>query len=287
MVKVSVVIPSYNREDVKEAVKSALNQTVKEIEVIVVDDHSEVPVSNHLSDIEDQRLKIIRHEENRGGSAARNTGIEESKGQYIAFLDDDDKWKEEKLEKQLEKMNQLPGDYIACYTKVIYSSDRKEEVVGSEVEGDFTEELLKTKIEGAFGSSLLVERKIVEKIGGFDPDFRRHQDWEFVLRLLEKGKIGVLKEPLVIKRDEYGLFDAQTMLEEKKKFLSKFEYKLQQMDLVSRREVYAQHYIELSALFSYEGDLVRTTRFYLKAITNYPFLEPRKLLKPPYYFLTS
>jgi glycosyltransferase involved in cell wall biosynthesis len=287
MVKVSVVIPSYNREEVKESVTSALNQTVKEIEIIVVDDHSEIPVSNYLSDIEDDRLRIVRHEENRGGSAARNTGIEKSTGEYIAFLDDDDKWKEEKLEKQLQRMNQLPNDYIGCYTRVIYSSDRKKEVVGSEEEGNFTEKLLKTKIEGAFGSTLLVESEVVEKVGGFDPEFRRHQDWEFVLRILENGKIGVLKDPLVVKRDEYGLFDAQTMLEEKKKFLSKFEYKLQNMGLLSRREAYAQHYIELSALFSYEGDLPRSIFFYLKAIANYPFLEPRKLLKPPYYSLTS
>jgi glycosyltransferase involved in cell wall biosynthesis len=287
MVKVSVVIPSYNREEVRRAVRSALNQSVQEIEVIVVDDHSSTTASSHLSDIEDDRLEIVRHKVNKGGSAARNTGIKKAKGEYIAFLDDDDEWKREKLEKQLEKLKESAEDYIGCYSKVIYSSERKKEVVGSTVEGDFTEELLKTEVEGNFGSTLIVETEIVKQIGGFDEDFERHQDWEFVLRLLEKGKIGVIDEPLAITHSSEGFFSPETTERAKKKLFQEFEEKFNEMSFQDRRGAKAKHYIGLSAGFAHKKKIQKAIYYYLKALTIWPILPLKSYARPPYLFIKS
>jgi glycosyltransferase involved in cell wall biosynthesis len=287
MVKVSVVIPTYNREEVRRAVGSALKQSVQNIEVIVVDDHSSKPASNHLSNIEDERLEVMRHEVNKGGSAARNTGIDRASGEYIAFLDDDDEWKKEKLEKQLEKLKDSADGYIGCYSKVIYNSERKKEVVGSNIEGDFTENLLKTEVEGNFGSTLIVETEIVKQIGGFDEDFERHQDWEFVLRLLEKGKIGVIEEPLAITHSSEGFFSPETTERAKKKLFQEFEEKFNEMSSQDRREAKANHYIGLSAGFAHEEKIQKAIYYYLKSLAIWPILPLKSYARPPYLFIKS
>jgi glycosyltransferase involved in cell wall biosynthesis len=287
MVKVSVIIPSYNRKEVRRAVKSALNQTIEDIEVILVDDFSQKPVSEYLSNIKDDRLEIIRHQQNKGGSAARNTGIENSIGEYVAFLDDDDEWKKNKLERQLAKMEELPDEYIGCYSKVIYSSERKEESVGSEIGGDFTEQLLKADIEGNFGSTLLVERGVVQGIDGFDESFERHQDWEFVLRLLENGKIGVIEEPLAITHSSEGFFSPETTEKAKKRLFQEFGEKFDKMSFRDRRKAKAKHYIDLSAGFAHERNFHKAIYYYLKSVVTWPILPLKSYARPPYLFIKS
>src|SRR5438046_1927113 len=102
---VSVVISTYNRRaKLERAIHSALNQSSKDIEVIVVDNASTDDTAQRMSDVKDPRMRYIRHETNKGGPAARNTGIKEAKSPLIAFLDDDDQWSSQKLEKQVRAM---------------------------------------------------------------------------------------------------------------------------------------------------------------------------------------
>ena len=91
MIKVSVIIPTHNRpEYVGRAIKSVLNQTYQDFEIIVVDDGLEKRAEPVINKITDSRIKYIKHEQEKGGSAARNTGIRAAQGEYIAFLDNDD-----------------------------------------------------------------------------------------------------------------------------------------------------------------------------------------------------
>ena len=95
---VSVIIPTYNRRNtILASVNSVLNQTFKNIELIVVDDCSTDDTISILEQINDKRLKIIRHSKNKGQNAARNTGIKASTGEYIAHHDSDDIWRLNKL----------------------------------------------------------------------------------------------------------------------------------------------------------------------------------------------
>lgn len=99
---VSVVIPTYNRAHlVGRAIQSALNQTHQDFEIIVVDDAFTDNTEEVAKSFNDPRIRYIRHEQNRGGSATRNTGIKVSRGEYIAFLNSDDEWSPEKLGKQM------------------------------------------------------------------------------------------------------------------------------------------------------------------------------------------
>ena len=101
--KVSVVIPTHDRAHlVGRAIRSVLAQTFQDFEIIVVDDCSVDNTKEVVQSLADSRIRYLRHEINRGGSAARNTGIGAARGEWIAFLDSDDEWLPKKLEKQLE-----------------------------------------------------------------------------------------------------------------------------------------------------------------------------------------
>ena len=99
---VSVIIPTYNRAHlIGRAIRSVLDQTYQDWELIVVDDASTDDIPGIVKGFTDGRVKYIRHDENKGAAAARNTGIQAARGAYIAFLDSDDEWLPEKLERQV------------------------------------------------------------------------------------------------------------------------------------------------------------------------------------------
>src|SRR5262245_46961170 len=111
MPKVSVIIPTHNRADfLRDAIFSVLNQTFQDFEIIVVDDASTDNTSEVIGAFNDERIRYLRHDTNKGGSAARNTGILNSQCDYIAFLDDDDQWLPEKLAKQVDTLIASPPD---------------------------------------------------------------------------------------------------------------------------------------------------------------------------------
>ena len=128
---VSVIIPTYNRIDTLErAIKSVKSQTYKNIEVLVIDDNA----NNHniRKEVEKivskfQNIKLIQNKENLGGGLSRNEGIKNAKGEYIAFLDDDDEFYPEKIEKQYELYKKLNNDKVGliyCYAKYVGSKSQ-------------------------------------------------------------------------------------------------------------------------------------------------------------------
>jgi len=114
---VSVIIPTYIRAHVlAKAIQSLLNQTYQDFEIIVVDDGSIDNTEEVVKSFNDPRIRYIRHKENCGGSAARNTGIRAAYGECIAFQDSDDEWLPEKLEKQMQVFENAPAEVGVVYT---------------------------------------------------------------------------------------------------------------------------------------------------------------------------
>ena len=127
---VSVIIPTRNRYSfVPRAIQSVLNQTYQDFEVLVVDDASDDHTDEIVKGFSDERITYIHHEVKRGGSAARNTGIKFSKGEFIAFLDDDDQWLPEKLQCQMHLLSNSPTVVGAIYTGVLKCSTSKDQVL--------------------------------------------------------------------------------------------------------------------------------------------------------------
>ncbi|MFC5367586.1 glycosyltransferase family 2 protein [Salinirubrum litoreum] len=213
MVLVSVVIPTYNRADVlPRAVETALDQTLTDIEVIVVDDASTDETLAVLEEYDDPRLTVLEHETNSGASAARNTGIAVAEGDYVALLDSDDEWAPEKLERQVETVATRSDEWVAAYCGTTVVTDesahpvvqRLTDLLGRQGNADRVEggeklvrEVLCQRLHTSAGSTLLVDADVVDRIGGFDESFDRYQDTEFLIRVLKEGKLAYVDEPLL------------------------------------------------------------------------------------------
>jgi len=211
MTLVSVVIPTYNREHtIERCVRSCLNQSFSNIEVIVVDDKSTDKTETIIQSISDKRVRYYCHDENLGGAAARNTGIHYASGKYIAFLDSDDIWYPTKIEDQLEKLESLSSKWAACYCDVERNRGhylinlvdrlvtRKSGIEGGE---EIVDDILSRKLDFGGTSTLFVRQDAINDIGGFDESFQRIQDTEFVIRLLKSWKLAYVDKVLVKKYD--------------------------------------------------------------------------------------
>lgn len=204
-IKVSVIIPTYKRsEDITRAVDSVLAQTMDSFEVIVVDDNG-VGTEDGEKTAEvmkkyegDARVKYLRHEVNKNGSAARNTGIRASKGEYLSFLDDDDEYRPERLKAMYDKLESLDDSWGACYTGYVkHMANGKKQYSAEKNEGNlFLQALMRSLYIGS-GSNLFFSRKAVEDIGLFDESFRRNQDLEYLVRILKKYKMAYVDEILM------------------------------------------------------------------------------------------
>jgi glycosyltransferase involved in cell wall biosynthesis len=195
--EVSVVIPTYNRADkVSKTIESVLAQTFTNLEVIVVDDGSTDNTEQVLSSSFGGRIRYYA-QANQGASVARNRGIQEARGRWIAFLDSDDLWVPEKLERQLKALEQFGSEFGACYTdtrlynhpetrtmfQMAENSYRHEGTIG--VNADVLPRLVRPGGAGMVVclSSILARADMVKRTGGFDPKLLFSQDSEFLFRL--------------------------------------------------------------------------------------------------------
>lgn len=208
---VSVIIPTYNRADrVLAAIESALAQTYHELEVIVVDDGSTDATMDAL-EVLAGRIKVIR-QANAGPSAARNRGVAESEGEVVAFLDSDDLWEPDKIERQVALM-QRAGPQMCCCVSNATVMGCDGHIIGHSFdiagikfafsEGEWTnpQDVLATRFL-LFNQVVAIRRKAFERVGGFNVNLRILEDYELSLKLSSVGAWGVIRDPLVIKHND-------------------------------------------------------------------------------------
>lgn len=194
---VTIVLPTYNRyELLKRACTSIAKQTFRDFELIVVDDGSTDPTPEIGEDALPS-FKLIRHEVNRGAAAARNSGIKAAAGKWIAFIDSDDTWAPDKLSAQVAYAREAVDQVWANCTG--FRLHRRGEVSETCIEmlpGEFATNIL----WGCFvspGSTLMIRREVVDKVGLFDESFRRLEDWDWLLRFSRHYEMTFLPQPLV------------------------------------------------------------------------------------------
>lgn len=195
---VSVVIPVYNREGtIVQCLKSVLNQTYKNIEVLVIDDGSTDNSAMLVNGFNDKRIRLISYSDNKGANYARNCGIGMCKGKYIAFQDSDDIWAENKLESQINFMKEKGFEasfspYYIIETQEIIPTNYKE------LSADCRKVKQKLTLGNVIGTpTLIVSRKVIGQVGVFDDEMPRLQDYEYVIRIVKKYEIGCFDKPLV------------------------------------------------------------------------------------------
>lgn len=194
---VSIIIPTFNRAKVVgRAVNSVLNQSFQDFECIVVDDGSTDETDSVLNEFVN-KIKVVKTE-NRGVSAARNLGAELAEGKYIAFLDSDDEWKPQKLQKQIDFM-QKNG---FCISQTDETWVRNGKFVNKSAkyirpQGDIFYNCL--EVCAVTPSSVMMEKTLFFEYGGFDETFPVCEDYDLWLRMSLKERFGLIDEPLIIK----------------------------------------------------------------------------------------
>ncbi|MBI3591279.1 MAG: glycosyltransferase [Candidatus Melainabacteria bacterium] len=197
MPKVSIVIPTYNREHfISETIQSVLEQTYKDFEVVVVDDGSTDNTREKLEKF-GNRIKSI-FQKNSERAIARNNGVKNSTGEYIAFLDSDDTWEKDKLEKQVEILDNKKDIILAyCQCSRINKHGEKIKTAKRQLEGYSGEVFEKLLLRNFIASPTpIIRRKLYENTLGFETKHVPYEDWGFWLRYSLLGKFYFLPEAL-------------------------------------------------------------------------------------------
>lgn len=196
---VSAVIATYNRANlVVRAIRSVLGQTFQKLEVIVIDDCSQDNTRESVEAVADPRVRYLRHGVNKGLPAGRNTGIAASRGEYVAFLDDDDEWAPEKLVRQLEAIDGREAVLCAALVngKYVKVYPRREVTIEDLRGGNEFDP-----------SSLMIKTSVIRELG-FDESLRQGEDWDAFIRIAQRMPIAYVREPLLLYSD--GSHDRMT-----------------------------------------------------------------------------
>jgi glycosyltransferase involved in cell wall biosynthesis len=265
---ISVVIPTYNRSSlIGKSIESVFSQDYPNLEVIVVDDGSTDDTQQVIEVLKNPKLRYFRHEQNRGAPAARNTGLHQARGEYIAFLDSDDAWIPGKLSKQMEVMLRSDGDVA-----LVYGGMRKIDDEGNTTgykkprkRGNIYQSLLKDNIIGSTSIPLL-KTKVVKETGGFDEELRSRQDYDLWLRIAKLYKVDFVPEPLVLYRVHRnrisGNVDAQ--LQGTHRVLEKYFE-----DIQRNPAALAHHYYLLGWLYNKKGDKREAHEYFKKSLKSF------------------
>lgn len=273
---VSVVIPTYNRpQRLQSAIKTVESQSYTPIELVIIDDHSEVPASDVIDEgsIEVESLNVVRHDENRGLAAARNTGISRSAGKYIAFLDDDDRWKPTFIEQSVLEFTRSDCQLVYSGSETVTPSGDTIAVQNPTLQGDLRKEILQRNFISA--SAVVVAQEGIKEISGFDESLPGWEDWDCWIRLSQIGDIRSTERVLGIRtvNSEDQMSSDFNRIEEKcwPAFERKHQSTAREFGLYFYRVWYAWMYCNLgwSALAS---DNSTKAKYYLKkSIIKWPF----------------
>lgn len=198
---VSVIITTHNREMLlRRAIESVINQSYKDIECIVVDDASDY-VSN-VSESYPIEYIYIPKEKSKGGNHARNVGLLKARGTYVAFLDDDDFWKRDKIEKQLQLIINKDCALVYCGLdlEIVNKNRIKHKIVYplSNYQGNLSKRILYNICTST--SCIFSRRDLLIDVGAFDENLRFWQEYDLLIRLAQKGDFYFVNEPLVCYR---------------------------------------------------------------------------------------
>lgn len=267
---VSVVLPTYDRaQTVRAAIDSVLAQSYADFELIVVDDGSTDDTPAVVGDISDPRVQYLRFQENRGANVARNAGIREADGKYVAFQDSDDVWRPRKLELQVQAFERASEDVGVVYTGY-YRVEDGEKQYGPRnketVAGDIHEEMLKGNGWFVPTAVAAVRRACFDAVGLFDERLQRLQDWEMWLRISERYEFEFIDEPLIEKRmyhDHVSIrSDTEAFIQAMERILRLYRDEFRAVDRL------AQHQRQLGYQYLRNGNPLRGRLYFLRAITN-------------------
>jgi glycosyltransferase involved in cell wall biosynthesis len=262
---VSVVIPTRNSpQSFRRALDSALAQTEADLEVLVIDDGSSTDTAERVvSERADSRVRYIRFAEHRGVSAARNAGVLAATGKYVAFLDDDDERLPEKLERQVETLEQADESVCAVYTARFTIDEARDRMATTR----FPRQFRPAAGNAVTMSSVLVKRQYLIGAGTFDEEFEAGADYDMWIRLAQRFDFVYLDLPLV----KYYVHPGSVSSDyRKRRRASELLLKKHWALFAANRADLAREYASLGMTCHHEGDIAEATRAFWKAMRACP-----------------
>jgi glycosyltransferase involved in cell wall biosynthesis len=270
MPKVSVILPTHNRaEFLRTAIGSVLKQTFQDLELLVVDDNSTDHTRAVVSSFHPDAVRYIRHDQTRGGAAARNTGIRCATAEFVAFLDDDDEWLPEKLATQLAVLETSPQPVGGIYSGYLIVDRASGQVINQKVadkRGDLSHALLLNNCVGGT-SSVGLKKACLEEVGLFDERLPSFQDYDLWIRFAKAFHFECINQPLLI----YYTHGKQiwTNLDALQRGLEMLLEKHHSSPAL--RTCCSYYYLFLGVQHCRNGDMRRGRKAFLKAAQFYPF----------------
>ncbi len=268
---VSIIIPTYNRRQlIGRSVKSVLNQTYRDFEIIVVDDASTDNTEEVVNGFDDERIRYVRHDKNRGEAAARNTGIKVARCDYIAYQDSDDEWFPEKLARQIELLEDASPEVGVIYTGFWKTENRRRTYIPfswvSQKDGDIHKELLKGNFIGS--PVVLVKKECFSEVGLFDERLRNLVDWEMWLRISKHYHFRCVDEPLVVAH-----YDSDNASDDPDSLIEALELVLEKNcdEFEVEKKLLAKHWINIGNLLVAKGSVKKGRHYIVNALRLYPF----------------
>lgn len=268
---ITVVIPVHDRpEALAKAIGSVLAQSFPgTLELLVVDDASAVPIRLQ----EDPRVRLVRHTVNRGAAEARNTGMREARGEFIAFLDSDDVWEDDKLVNQLALLRSAPCNLIGVFTTYAFKTSPANRVGPPADVSDWFAYFLHGCRVGP-GSTLMFRRDFAAKIGDQDPKLLRFEDWDWLLRAARLGQFALVPGPGALLTLS-GRPSLDTVMACAARIEEKWAGHLEPAQL---RRLQAALDVERAAAASWNGKRVAMIAHLFRALVNDPIVLFREML---------
>jgi len=269
--EVSVVIPTYNRAHlISRAIQSVLSQSYQNLEIVIVDDGSIDNTEEVIKSFKDGRIVYIRHDKNKGASAARNTGIKASKGKYIAFQDSDDEWFPDKLELQVKAFNTSSSKVGVVYCGFYrIEADKKIYIPGDNVaqkEGDIHNELLKGNFVGT--PAVLVKKECFKNVKYFNENMPALEDWELWIEFSKHYLFKYINKPLL---NSYSTPNSVNL--NSKNLLKAREIVLSTHlnDFNKNKNILSDHYFGIAVDYYSNGDLETGKHYLINSVKTNPF----------------
>ncbi len=279
---VSVVIPAYNREKfIIPAIESVKAQGIHDIEIIVVDDCSTDDTVEKVLSVNESRIRLIRHEVNKGEAGARNTGVRESLGKYVAYLDSDDQWLPGKLEAQLAYMENASSDVGGVYTLHyrLYKNGKRSIAGYPPKSGGLTfENLLVKGASISAGSTLMFKRELYSRVGPYDEKTPLYVDWEWLLRFVKIASLDLIPKPYAVYEKNPNFRKGDIQKKAADIFLDKFYVAIKALPEKRRRECLSRINLDVARCYVENEGLRYALPYYWDALRLKPNLSPGSLL---------
>jgi glycosyltransferase involved in cell wall biosynthesis len=277
--RVSVIIPTYNRAYfLPRAVKSVLAQTFQDFELIVVDDGSTDDTKKTVKEFQkkDKRIKYIWQENSGRPAVAKNTGIKAAQGRYIAFLDDDDEWLPEKLEKQLKLFNETKNlGVVGCNCWNVYENKNNKKREYRIKKNANQKSVFSKNLERCFihsSSSVIIPRRVFDAVGLYDESLNINDDWDLYIRILKNHVFDFAGEPLFCYyiHDKNISGDASCLqhIEDLTRMLDKHKKDYDDNLLAKSRVL-----VSIGTYYMVKGDRVKARRYFFESVRAVPLLR--------------